>query len=270
MHNLTKIAVFDFDYTIINANSSKYLNKLIIEEQFAEKKEPVRTPSISELNRFKYPEHIEKYRNDKNSTLLYNQVFKFMVTNYGATREKIEKCLKGIVISESMKKLFKILHQNGYELIIVSDSNSFVIETIIQQNGLTDFFRDRIFANKMEFDSNGHITILPCVDVEKFGLLNCVKSTCRDNICKRFVVDTFLSKKKNCSIKHIIYVGDGKIDFCPGVGLRQGDFFFIKKNSSLSRFLRDDLNKNKIKADIFYWKNSNEILKYLMVEQVDF
>lgn len=263
MQNSIKIAIFDFDYTIINANSTRYLNKLIIEKQLSEKREPVRTPSISELNQFKYPEQIEKYRSDRNSTIFYQEVFKYMFTNYEITREKIEKCLKGILISESMKKLFKILHENDFQLIIVSDSNTFVIETIIQQNGLTDFFGNRIFANKMEFDSNGLVTIFPCIDVEKIDMLNCVKETCRDNICKRFVVNTFLSKFH--SIKQIIYVGDGKIDFCPGVGLRQGDIFFVKKNSSLARFLKDDLNKNKIRADIIYWKNSNDILNHLMI-----
>lgn len=262
MQNSIKIAVFDFDYTIINANSSTFLNKLVIEAEFLEKKQPIRTPSIAELNRFKYPEEVEKYRDERNFTLLYQQIFRYMYNKYGINKQKMEKCLKEIRISESMKNLFKVLNENGFELMIVSDSNTFVIEKIIEQNNLTEFFGNRIFANQVDFDSDGQVTILPCIDVKKFDRLNCVKDTCRENICKRFVIDNFLSKKIGFT-KQIIYVGDGKIDFCAGVGLRNCDIFFVKKNSSLARFIQNEINKNKIEADIKIWKNANDILNYL-------
>lgn len=264
MQNSIKIAVFDFDYTIINANSTTYLNKLVIQEELLENKLPIRTPSIAELNRYKYPEEIEKYKNEKNFTLFYEQVFKCMHSKYGITKDKMEKCLKEIVINESMKNLFKFLNENEYELIIVSDSNTFVITQIIEHNKLTNYFSDRIFANKLEFGPNGQISMIPCTNRQNVDAFNCVRETCRENICKRYVVDKYLSEKKNCSISKIIYVGDGKIDYCPGVGLRHNDIFFVKKNSSLDRFLKEKTNSNKIKADIKYWKNGNDILNNLI------
>ena len=63
-----KVAFFDFDYTIINANSNNYLNKLAIEHEEALKDRSCKsyTPSISTLNKYKYSTDIEQLldRND--------------------------------------------------------------------------------------------------------------------------------------------------------------------------------------------------------------
>lgn len=223
---MDKIAFFDFDYTIINANSSNYLNKLILE------KETNRTPSIADLNRFRYPDEIENLKNKLDMTIRNGQVFKYLHSLHNIDRVKMEKCLKDIKISDSMKQLFKTLQEKGFELLIVSDSNTFLIKTILKHNNLIEYFGngERIIANKGMFDQSGCLNLVPLnkvfnLDQEEY---NCLSTVCKKNICKGDIVKNYIKEKStDC---HSIYVGDGTIDFCAGSKLKSSDLFFVKKS----------------------------------------
>ncbi|CAF0706691.1 unnamed protein product [Brachionus calyciflorus] len=259
-----KLAIFDFDYTIINANSTKFLNKLVIEAENAIEKRPQKTPSIADLNRFRYPNEIENLKDEHDLTIMYQEIFNYMHSKYGIDKIKMKKCLKEIQISDSMKHLLKILNQKGFELLIVSDSNTFVIKTIIDNNNLKEIFQDRIFANKAEFGSDGRLQLTRCNDYFSKNFLSkeCVGFTCRNNICKRSIIENYINLKKNWKDdKELIYVGDGIIDYCPGVGLGENDTFFVKQNSALSRYLEsNNIHEKNIKAKIKFWKNGQTIL----------
>ena len=99
-----KLAAFDFDYTVINANSSTYLNKLVIEHDTKSKNY---TPSIAKLNKFRYPLEIEQLYDKKNLTIRQNAIFNFMNANLNIKREDMEKCLNEIQLSQTMKQLFQ-------------------------------------------------------------------------------------------------------------------------------------------------------------------
>jgi len=58
-------------------------------------------------------------------------------------------------------------------------------------------------------------------------------------------------------------VGDGSIDYCPGVKLDANDIFYVKKSSLFSRFLENNGCIGKVKAKIKYWKNAIEIIDQL-------
>ena len=68
-----KLALFDFDYTIVNLNSNNYVNKLVIKrnEQLANKGVPIKssTPSIAKMNRYKFPQEIEELADRYNYTV---------------------------------------------------------------------------------------------------------------------------------------------------------------------------------------------------------
>lgn len=163
--NSKKIAIFDFDYTIINANSNNYLNKIVIELETNElpKNNHHRTPSIAQLNRFKYSSEIENLHDNQDFTVRNREVYKYMHMKHKISREKMEKSLKEVVVSSPMKKLFKLLFDNGFELLIISDSNTFLIETILRHNDLLGYFGNgkRIFANKAYFCENGCLNLIP-------------------------------------------------------------------------------------------------------------
>ena len=266
-----KLAAFDFDYTIINANSCNYLNKLVIEYEAAKNpNSKSHTPSIATLNKYKYSDEIEQLLNRNDMTIRQNAIFKYMHSNLNIDKEAMEKCLSGILIGESMKELFYYLVNNNFELIIVSDSNTFLIETILRQNNLVSLFEpleSKILANRGKFDGSGCLNVIPLNrEFNYHGVIfSCKNSTfCRNNMCKGAVIENYLQKKKETKQKSILlYIGDGKIDFCPATKLGLDDRVFVKNNSSLSKFLEEDESKNKIKSTIIYWKNATDIINHL-------
>ena len=266
-----KIAFFDFDYTIINVNSSNYLNKLVIEYEAArDLNSKSYTPSISTLNKYKYSAEIEQLLEKNDMTKRQNAIYKYMHSNLNIKRETMEKCLSDIVITESMKQLFNFLVQNNFELVIVSDSNTFLIETILRKNNLVSLFEPlekKILANRAFFDGFGCLNVIPLNKEfnENGEIFSCTNNAfCRKNICKGSVIENFLQKNNGPQQNHILlYMGDGKIDFCAATKLRFDDKVFVKNNSSLSKLLKEDELKNKIKSSVVYWKNAYDILNHL-------
>lgn len=259
-----KIAIFDFDYTLVNANSSNYLNKLVIERENVAK---TRTPSIAETNKYRYSDEIESFHDSRDHTLRLNKVLEYMHSKHALTRNDMEKCVVDLKISASMKNLLQMLDKQSYALAIVSDSNKFVIETILKQNGVYGLFGDNVYANESVFDEKtGQLTIVPlskCFNPNG-DYFNCESENCRRNICKGKIVEHLISKYSQSGQRRngdrVIYIGDGRIDYCAGLKLNENDFFFVKKNSALMKLLEDGGKSNKIRANLKYWNNGDDIL----------
>jgi pyridoxal phosphate phosphatase PHOSPHO2 len=63
---------------------------------------------------------------------------------------------------------------------------------------------------------------------------------------------------------HLIYVGDGTNDLCPGLLLKENDFYFVRSNFSLDKLLKRDQNlRTKILGKIFYWNDADSIIDNL-------
>ena len=266
MNEYKKIAFFDFDYTIINANSNNYLNKLVIEKEsflVDQNNSKKLTPSIAQLNKFKYSDHIENLSNKSNNTIRMNTVFNYMHSKHNIGQNEMIKCLSEVKISDKMCSLFEMLNKQQYILMIVSDSNKFLIKTILKANKLDNLFHDNnIIANEAYFDHSGRLIVVPYNQIhfkDKNKHFDCSVSYCRQNICKGTIIESYLNNQVNIEA---IYVGDGTIDYCPGLKLKQSHNFFVKYNSSLYKLIKNDKEK-QIVANIKYWKNANEIINQL-------
>ncbi len=272
---IKKLAIFDFDYTIINLNSTNYLNKLLIKRDLSNQSAKNLTPSSAQINQYKFPPHIEQLKatNSRNNTHKMKAVFHHMHSTYQITRTDITSCLNEIIINSSMKCLFKTLASHGYELCIISDSNNFLIEQILRFNGLLGLFEGKVFSNKAYFDeTTGCLEVIPVNELMNLNkaIFDCYTGKCKDNICKGVILESLINL--NQVNGHVIYVGDGRIDFCPGLKLKKGDDFFVKKNLTLARMLLTDKNSKEviemrglIKADVTYWKSPEEILEKLKI-----
>jgi len=104
-----RIAVFDFDHTIIDTNSDTYIDKLM-----------QRTGSKAD-----YPVEIEEIYNQSGWTQRMNAVFKHLNQVHQVTKEDFEQCLKEIQLDNTMKMLISQLKSLGYKLVIISDANRF-------------------------------------------------------------------------------------------------------------------------------------------------
>ena len=87
---------------------------------------------------------------------------------------------------------------------------------------------------------------------------------CKGEILKHHIENYYGNKATvEPNDEHIIYVGDGQNDFCPGLFLRDRDLFFVRKGFSLERLLNKQNLKEKLKGQITYWKDANNILENL-------
>jgi pyridoxal phosphate phosphatase PHOSPHO2 len=270
-----KIAAFDFDHTLIDVNSDTYIDKLLIKD--------------TGTKRFKYPDTVEDLYEKFNWTHRMNGVFEYMNKNHSISKSDLIDCLNEIKINNSMIDVIKKLYNNGYKLSVISDANTIFIETILRQNNVYDNFH-KIFTNPADFDETGRLNVRPFSEIfNKDGTpFDCSTKICSTNICKGgtnlfiiFLLDLWYNILKNVfkdvlrsyidelktisnnELSHLIYVGDGTNDYCPGILLSENDLYFVRQNHSLSRLLQKDDLAKKIKAQTKYWQNADDILNHL-------
>lgn len=274
-----QVAVFDFDYTLIDANSNNVLSKLVMQRELDEFK--TRSPSLLELNRFKYSAEIERLgvEHKYDNTIRINAIYEYMHSRHGITRQNMESCLRQIDISDSMVRLIKYLRDKNYDLVIISDSNTFLIKTILKQNKLYQYFADeagstenirRIFANPAKFDSSGQLRVKPLSESWnglQEGGFECTRSAyCKRNICKGQVLERYIKQRYgDINEVKIMYVGDGRIDYCAGTRLKSTiDTFYVRSNFSLHKLIaQDEKCAKRVKARVCVWKSPDDILNDL-------
>jgi pyridoxal phosphate phosphatase PHOSPHO2 len=263
--SISRLAVFDFDHTIINENSDIYVNKVIVDKL----KPTAERKAEKTCFNFQYPANIEEV-GSISWTERMNAVFSFMHKTYNISSSEILACIKEIKIDESMKKLLRDLKQNDYDMIIISDANSIFIQTILQQNNLDEIFdKNKIFTNQAYFESTGKLMLNPLNQIynkngEKF---NCSTKLCAKNICKGTILNDYIQNKeakvKDIDQISIILVGDGQNDYCPGLILSEQDSFYVRKNYSLFKLLKKEDYLKSLKCKIFYWSTAEEIIEEL-------
>lgn len=272
-----KIAAFDFDATIINDNSDTYINSLLSDKYSEEAAKSCSEVAQGDYNqrRFVYPEHIESVYKASNWPSRMNAVFDYIHARFNLSYEDILTKLREIRIDESMKYLLRRLKEQNYELIIVSDANSLFIETILEQNGLLDLFEsNKILTNPTCVDEAGRIVITPYYYIHKYDKQPydcsfCVKHCAEPSICKRELLREYIFKKtaeqqlESDTKPHVIYVGDGRNDYCPGLLLDESDLYFPRRGFNLSKVLANKENYDRIRAKIKFWSSADEIVQEL-------
>jgi len=248
---ILKLAAFDFDNTIINFNSDTYINKL-----------------IENGKKVKFPNEIEELRETQGWTQRMNAVFRYMFDEHKINKETMMNCLKEIQIQKTMIDLFRELKQNDYEIIIISDANSIFIETILKENGISDYF-SKVYTNTAQFDENECLKVTPFNQTFNINgeIFTCETQICERNMCKGAILKYHIEKSSENTPEsgcHLIYVGDGTNDLCPGLLLKENDFYFVRSNFSLDKLLKRDQNlRTKILGKLFYWNDADSIIDNL-------
>ncbi|CAF0844745.1 unnamed protein product [Brachionus calyciflorus] len=264
-----KIAIFDFDATIINDNSDTYINELLLEKHHAHRERQGREhDQLSEvdLRRHILPYSIEELYAVYNWPTRMNAAFDHMSYELNCQKDEILDKIKQIKIKESMKNLLRTLVARGYSLHIVSDANKLFIEIILKENEISDLFEGRIKSNEAFVDKKGILKIRPYYldnksDKLPYNCIYCCEDCGQPSLCKRDVVKKILECLPND--RHVIYAGDGRNDFCPGLELEQNDYYFVRKGYNLDRYLENREYLAQIKANVKYWNDANDILSQL-------
>uniref|UniRef100_A0A5B7BHE1 Putative inorganic pyrophosphatase 3 n=1 Tax=Davidia involucrata TaxID=16924 RepID=A0A5B7BHE1_DAVIN len=228
------VILFDFDRTIIDDDSDRWV--------------------VVEMG-------LTQLFNQLRSILPWNSLVDRMMKelhSQGITIEGIEECLKRVPLHPRIIAAIKSAHALGCDLRIISDANQFFIETILKHHGLLGFFSE-INTNPTFVDGEGMLKISPYHDLAS-PPHGC--NLCPPNMCKGLVIERIQASISENRKKRIIYLGDGRGDFCPSLKLGEGDHVMPRKNFPLWERICN--NPMLIKAGVDEWSDGEELERILL------
>ncbi|KAG0261233.1 hypothetical protein DFQ27_003094 [Actinomortierella ambigua] len=148
----------------------------------------------------------------------------------GGRRKDIIGALNRVPMEPTMIEFCKQLHAHGWKLVVLSDANQVYIQEILRHNGILELF-DRIITNPAYWDEE-RLVISRLIGPEH-PPHQCPLGICSLNICKGQELDTILAeyiqqqhqmiKQDEGTVKvvhpRLLYVGDGRNDYCPSLRL---------------------------------------------------
>ncbi|KAJ0964642.1 hypothetical protein J5N97_025780 [Dioscorea zingiberensis] len=232
----TTVLVFDFDKTIVDCDSDSWL--------------------IDKLG-------ATKLFDDLLLTLPWSTAMvKVMdeLHSQGWSAEDMAEVLRKAPLHPNTISAIKSAYAHGCELRIVSDANDFLIETILEHHGLMGYF-SKINTNRGFVDEEGRLKILPYHDfTSNISSHGC--PLCPPNMCKGLIIERIKAEILAEGKKRIIYLGDGKGDFCPTLKLGKADFVMPRFKYPVWELISK--NKELIKAEVHEWSDAEEQEKILL------
>ncbi|KAL6888934.1 hypothetical protein ACP4OV_009960 [Aristida adscensionis] len=151
----------------------------------------------------------------------------------GKTIEDVRAALRTVPLSPDVAAAVKSAYALGCELRILSDANAFFIRTILDHHGLAAFFSG-LDTNPAHVDAAGRLRIGPFHEFRGDAAGHgCTLPTCPPNMCKGIVMERILREEeaaggggagKTARRRAVVYLGDGRGDYCPSLKLREGDY----------------------------------------------
>eukprot|EP00040_Diaphanoeca_grandis_P023347 m.126946 g.126946 ORF g.126946 m.126946 type:complete len:256 (+) comp29230_c0_seq1:109-876(+) len=244
MNNAKTLCVWDFDWSLVNENTDDHVPLLAHPEMHA------KLSAEFHNNRDKWKGQWTQFMNS-----CFNQLH-----NTGVTKQDFERCLKQVPVDADMLEAAKLASSHNCSVKIVSDANTFFIDTILPHHGLETVF-DQIITNTARFerpdnvDDPGPLRVDPFVPTDKpHGCQRCTSV----NMCKGSIINELIITN---NYDRVFYVGDGSNDFCAGVNLRACDFILARKDFSLHKQLVKD--SESLVCSKFIWSNGKEVFDFL-------
>lgn len=240
-----RLAVFDFDHTIIDGNSDVEITKLL-------KQKPI-------------PKEIKELHKSDGWTAFMQAIFELLHLQ-GIKEESVKKLIANLSPVPGMPELIKFLSDHfNTDVIIISDSNSYFINLWIEANNLKDNVL-RVFTNPAHFENE-------LLNIEMFHFQDSCKLSTK-NLCKGQIMEEFIEEQTDGGVlyEQTLYFGDGMNDFCPILRLKQNDLACVRKNFKCAELVKkaiagqykdDDDISRVVLANVFFWSNAFEIIEYI-------
>lgn len=222
------LAIFDFDHTLVDGNTDTWITKML--------------PSTMQIIR-------EHQQNGWCWTNIMDKVFGILHEG-NISKDDYVRCFESLQFTEGMKDVCHFLQSQKIPTIIISDSNSYFIDHLLERDSLQNAFCGT-YTNPAVWCSNGRL------NVKHHHEHYC--NQCPQNLCKRKVVNKHLAEQ-NLSYEHIVYIGDGHGDLCPCLALKKGDYILARKGYKLLKCLQGE-NQSEAKAEVVPWENGFDVLK---------
>lgn len=214
-------------------------------------------------------QHLPSWLKDTYQPGRYNEYMQRVLAylaEHGVTESDIRNVMEKLPASPGMLTLFQFLRtRQDFEVVLVSDANTFFIESWLRRNGVRQIFH-RIFTNPATFNKDGRLVMRPYHSHE------CLR--CPDNMCKQAVVRDYVSRRaqeRGRPYQRVFYVGDGANDFCPTLALGPRDVAFPRRDFPMHRLITEthEAMPGEFKAVTAPWVSAEEVvqrLRRLLVE----
>lgn len=202
---------FDFDHTLVDDNTDTFIMSLCPELGL--------TANLS-AKRAEFGGGWTKFM-DHTFSLIHGQ---------GCTKEQIIQHMGKMRLHEQALQAIHAIHEcEGADAVIVSDSNTVFIDTILEGCNVKHVFSS-VSTNPSHFSENGRL------HVRAFHSHDCVKcQRSTPNLCKGQVVQQELSGR---GYDRVVYVGDGRNDYCPCLRLTEKDVVICREGYALAELLK--------------------------------
>ena len=233
--------VFDFDLTMINRNTDgeiiKVHNKL---------KNSLPAKSCIEKNA------------GWSQTMTY--ALKELYRNK-ILKSNIDEIILNIPLTAGFVDVFDVLrkHAGKYDCIILSHSNKYFIDILLEKYGIKDIF-NIIYTYDCEWvNSNNQLVVKPFDE----PLNSC--NICPVDFCKGKCIKAHLNSieaKKSTLYDSVVYIGDGTADYCAALQLSKSDFVLVRKGYSLQK--RIESSGDSLEARYILWEFGSEIANFMI------
>lgn len=233
-----RLAVFDFDHTIVDDNTDIVARKLLKNEQI--------------------PDSTKLLYRSSGWTVYMQEIFK-LLHKYNISQTSVKHAIAQIPAVPSIPELIKTMVDKLYfDVIIISDSNSVFINDWLVANNLDKYVLS-VFTNPAKYNDSGLLEIK----------MHHVQDSCKlstINLCKGMIMEDFVKQQVDSGVVYnqIVYAGDGKNDFCPILRLSENDLACVREGYpcvDLVKQASTDNAKQKVRANVCVWKNGNDILR---------
>ncbi|OEL28351.1 Inorganic pyrophosphatase 2 [Dichanthelium oligosanthes] len=228
------VIVFDFDKTIIDVDSDNWVvDSLGFTEQFERL-----LPSMPW------------------NTLMDTMMGELHAA--GKTLDDVAEVLRRAPIDPRVPAAIRAAYALGCDLRVLSDANAFFIETILEHHGLRGCFTE-INTNPSHIDADGRLRIGPYHEFRAGGVTHgCGVGTCPPNMCKGQVLDRILREAASGGRRRrVIYLGDGRGDYCPSLRLAREDFMMPRRGYPVWDLIVED--PARVQAEVHPWADGAEM-----------
>ncbi|XP_075212770.1 pyridoxal phosphate phosphatase PHOSPHO2-like isoform X2 [Lycorma delicatula] len=229
------LVVFDFDHSIVDDNSDTVARSLVPSDYSLESAENV-------------------YEKTGSWTLYMKEIFSCL-HKIQVSKDDIISAIHNIPPIRNMENVIKMLNNDNFEVIVISDSNFVFINEWLEGRKLEKVVKC-VITNPAWFDDSGLLNIELYENQTYCDI-------CPKNLCKGHSMEMYIENKKTegVTFDHTLYIGDGSNDFCPTLKLSENDFSFPRINYALHKKIQK--NQSKIKPQVFPWQDGTDILEVL-------
>ncbi|KAJ3272666.1 hypothetical protein HK104_004419 [Borealophlyctis nickersoniae] len=171
----------------------------------------------------------------------------------GFRNDDITKAVRNIAFSPSMIETIHLATSSNAEIIILSDSNSVYIDEVLQEHNIRENIT-RVITNPAWFDVNKGLHVQRLTTDPPHGC----PIGCAVNICKgKELLDHIASSG---AYERIVYIGDGRNDFCPATKLSSNDVVLPRQNRGFAKLLTNPAYRDRIVAEVTLWDTAEDLL----------